>query len=266
MALFSKKDDDPLILMQKGDFKKAMKLIEYKLKKNPSDFNLKIKLGECYEGNKEIEKATETYLEVANEYIKSGDKNRGFAVLKKAEKISPENSEVKEKLKNLEEKKSEEESFSFDIEVEEIKLTEEQEKLKTLLKEIFPIGENALNKIASAFELKEIKEGETLINEGEDGTSLYILLEGEMKVFSKDFSQGKEIGVLKRGEVIGEVSFLKGVKRTATVVAKSNSRVAELSGSKAKEILSPYPQLLETLDRIIEKRVFDLISRLKEEK
>jgi len=36
--------------------------------------------------------------------------------------------------------------------------------------------------------------------------------------------------------VIGEVSFLKGVKRTATVIAKSNSRVAELSGLKAKEI------------------------------
>jgi len=179
--------------MQKGEFKKAIKLIEYKLKKNPLDFNLKIKLGECYEGNKEIEKATETYLEVANEYIKSGDKNRGFAILKKALKISPENIEVKEKLKNLEEKQSEEDSFSFDIEVEEIKLTEEQEKLKTLLKEIFPIGENALNKIASAFELKEIKEGETLIKEGEEGNSLYILLEGEMKVFQKILVNSKRL-------------------------------------------------------------------------
>jgi len=48
--------------MQKGEFKKAIKLIEYKLKKNPLDFNLKIKLGECYEGNKEIEKRQKLIL------------------------------------------------------------------------------------------------------------------------------------------------------------------------------------------------------------
>jgi len=61
------------------------------------------------------------------------------------------------------------------------------------LKEIFPIGENALNKIASAFELKEIKEGETLIKEGEEGNSLYILLEGEMKVFQKILVNSKRL-------------------------------------------------------------------------
>lgn len=268
MAFFSKKEEDHLGLIQKGDFKKAIKVIFTKLKSSPSDLNLKLKLAECYEGLKDTENAVTVYIDAAEECQKSGEKEKAFALLKKAQKIAPDNKDVKERLDALETKK-EVESFSFDIEVDASsskELTAEQSKIKDLLKPLFPVGENALSKICEGFELLSLKDGETLIKEGDSGDSLYLVVEGKLKVFLNDFGDGEAIQTLECGEIAGEVSFLKGVPRTATLVAFGETKVGELKGEKAKEVLTPYPELMKILEEILEKRVYTLISRMKDEK
>jgi len=268
MSFFSKKEEDHLALMQKGDYKKAIKVIFSKLKTSPGDLNLKLKLAECYESLKDIENAVQVYLDAADECQKNGEKEKAFALLKKAQKIAPENEDVKEKLNALETKK-EVESFSFDIEVDASsskELTGEQSRIKELLKPLFPVGENALCKICEGFEMLSLKNGETLIKEGDSGDSLYLVVEGRLKVFLNDFGEGEAIQMLEQGEIAGEVSFLKGVPRTATLVADGDVKVGELKGDKAKEVLSPYPELMKILEEILEKRVFTLISKLKDEK
>lgn len=268
MGFFSKKEEDHLALMQKGDFKKAIKVILKKLKTSPSDLNLKLKLAECYERIEDIENAVQVYLSLAEECQKNGEKEKVFAILKKALKIAPHNEEVKEKL-NLLETKKEVESFSFDIEVGDSstkELTVEQSKMKELLKPLFPVGENALSKICEAFELLSLKNGDTLIKEGDSGDSLYLVVDGKLKVFLNDFGEGEAIQTLEEGEIAGEVSFLKGVPRTATLVAEGDVKVGEMKGEKAREVLSPYPELMKILEEILEKRVFTLISKMKDEK
>ncbi|MCX7830402.1 MAG: cyclic nucleotide-binding domain-containing protein [Acidobacteria bacterium] len=267
MAFFSKKEEDHLALIQKGDFKKAIKVIFNKLKTSPTDLNLKLKLAECYEGLKDYENAIRVYLDASEECQKSGEKEKAFALLKKAQKIMPESIEVSERLNALETKKDVE-SFSFDIEVDAAtskELTEEQKEIKELLKPIFPIGENALSKICEGFEIFSLKNGETLINEGDMGKSLYLVVDGKLKVYSKDFGDGEPIQILEKGEIVGEVSFLKGVPRTATLIAEGDTKVGELTEEKAKDVLTPYPELMKILEEILEKRVFTLISKIKDE-
>ncbi len=267
MAFFFRKEENYLTLIQKGDFKKAIKVIFTKLKDFPGDLTLKLKLAECYEGLKDTENAVRVYLDSADEFIKTGEKEKAFALLKKAQKIDPDNEEVNMKLNALETKK-EVESFSFDIEVEkgsESKLTLKQQEIKEVLKTIFPVGENAISKIAEAFEPISLQDGETLIKEGEEGNSLFVVIEGELKVFSKDFGE-EPIQVLNKGEVAGEVSFLKGVPRTATLVSEGETKVGELKGEKAKDVLTPFPELMKILEEILEKRVYLLISKMKDEK
>ena len=267
MAFFSKKEKDHLALIQKGDYKKALKVILSKLKNSPNDLNLKLKLAECYEKIKAIDNAVQIYLDSANEYQISGEKEKSYALLKKAQKIAPENEEIQKRLQ-LPETKKEDESFSFDIEIDsplEKELSEEQKEIKELLRPLFSVGENALSKICEGFQVIYLKDKETLIREGDSGNSLYIVIDGKIKVFSSDFGE-EPIKVMTKGEVIGEVSFLKGVPRTATLIAEGDVKVGELSGEKAKKLLSPYPELLKILEDILEKRVYDLIAKMKDEK
>lgn len=267
MAFFSRKEKDHLALIQEGDYKKAIKVIISKLKNSPNDLNLKLKLAECYEKTKDIENAVQIYLDSANEYQISGEKEKSYALLKKAEKIAPDNEEVKKRLESLETKK-EAESFSFDIEVDsssEKELSEQQKEIKELLRPIFPVGENPLSKICEGFQVIYLKDKETLIREGDSGNSIYIVIDGKIKVFSSDFGE-EPLKIMTKGDVIGEVSFLKGVPRTATLIAEGDVKVGELSGEKAKDLLRPYPELFKILEDILEKRVYDLIAKMKDEK
>ena len=66
MALFGKKEEDPQALMKKGDYKKAIKLLQDKLKAAPRDLNLLMRLAEAFEGTGDKENAARIYVEEAN--------------------------------------------------------------------------------------------------------------------------------------------------------------------------------------------------------
>jgi CRP/FNR family transcriptional regulator, cyclic AMP receptor protein len=276
MAIFNKKDDDPLILIQKGDYKKAIKLLQTKLKASPRDLNLKLRLAEAYEGLGEKENAARVYLEEAQENIKERQKERAYALLKKAEKLLPDDEEIKNGLKSLDEKKDND-SFSFDVSMDaEIAPEEEapeagapeedKSAIVEVLQNLFDSPREGLDEIASACTLMKLDDGETFIREGESGDSLYLILDGTVEVFTEINGADKCIKVLSRGEIVGEASFLKKVPRTATLVSKGSVTVAELTGNDAREVLKHNPKLLESLEKILETRVADFIRQLREKK
>jgi CRP/FNR family cyclic AMP-dependent transcriptional regulator len=66
--------------------------------------------------------------------------------------------------------------------------------------------------------------GDSLFREGEKGEKMYVLLEGEMEILLGDF-------VLERvgqGALIGEMALIDDSPRTASVVAKTPCRLAEI--------------------------------------
>lgn len=92
-----------------------------------------------------------------------------------------------------------------------------------------PIGQEAepliaalpeiLRPLARRGALRKFGKGEWLIREGDEGSTLFILLSGRVKVFSAD-ARGREIvyGVYGPGEYLGEMS-LDGGRRAASVEA-----------------------------------------------
>ena len=70
--------------------------------------------------------------------------------------------------------------------------------------------------------LRHLKEGETLVQQGEEGNEIYLLLEGVLAV-EVDGEQLAEIGP---GAILGERAHLEGGKRAATLRAMTNVRVA----------------------------------------
>jgi hypothetical protein len=76
--------------------------------------------------------------------------------------------------------------------------------------------------------IRSLDAGEALITQGEDGTQVYLILDG-MFVVEVD---GREVAEIGPGAVVGERAALEGGARTATLRATTRARVAEASPGK----------------------------------
>lgn len=97
-------------------------------------------------------------------------------------------------------------------------------------------------KLMSLFEQSEnYKAGEVIIHEGEENRDLYILSEGTLEVSVADESKRIVVSEITSPEILGEISFLNGSPRTATVSAKTDVEIFILSYEKVQQELSEIP-------------------------
>ena len=74
---------------------------------------------------------------------------------------------------------------------------------------------------------KKLKEGATLVKQGEEGAEMFLILDGVLGVNV----DGNDVADLGPGAVIGERALIEGGKRTATLTAATKCRVAVLDAS-----------------------------------
>jgi hypothetical protein len=84
----------------------------------------------------------------------------------------------------------------------------------------------ALMADGDAVERRRLEPGETLVEEGDPGEHLYLLLDGVVVVEVG----GEEIAEMGPGTVFGERALLEGGRRTSTVRARTPVRVAVVAG------------------------------------
>ena len=118
--------------------------------------------------------------------------------------------------------------------------------------EIFrTIPEQDLLKIASILKEKEVGAGEDVIREGDMGTSMFIIVEGRVRVHLN----GKQIAVLGSGSSIGELAALDPEPRSASVTALVETLLLELDGQDLYTIMSKRIDVVRALFRILCERV-----------
>ena len=88
------------------------------------------------------------------------------------------------------------------------------------------------------------KAGDTLTYEGELVSHLYYLAEGEARVLS----MGRQVGLCRAGDLIGELTVLSGENATATVILNTPARF----WCAPAEDLRPYVEAHEDIRRAIE--------------
>ena len=76
--------------------------------------------------------------------------------------------------------------------------------------------------------IRTIRQGATLLAEGDEGSEVFLVLDGIVSVEV----QGSDLGQLGPGAVLGERALLEGGRRTATIRAVTPCRVAAISGSQ----------------------------------
>ena len=113
------------------------------------------------------------------------------------------------------------------------------------------LNDQDVNILAQIGSLKRIAPGGTLINQGEDVPSLFLLLAGEADIFVNIEGVNKNVGSSRRGELLGELTLLipdaKGA--TATVKSKFGMEILELNKESLRTKMTENPELGERFYR-----------------
>ncbi len=94
--------------------------------------------------------------------------------------------------------------------------------------------------------------GDALMKEGDEATKIFYVKKGEMNVFVNR----NKVGTVKSGEFVGEMAFITGEPRSATVIAKSECEVVEISRNGFKDSM-------DKLEPWVQEFIKTLMRRLK---
>jgi CRP-like cAMP-binding protein len=108
------------------------------------------------------------------------------------------------------------------------------------------------------FTSHDVAPSTVVINEGEDGRGLFVVLSGELDV-SRRAADGTTVplGGLKTGDVFGEMSILHNARTTATVVATRPSTVLFLAREYVTRMIAGVPEIKSYLEALAEGREID---------
>lgn len=105
-----------------------------------------------------------------------------------------------------------------------------------------------------------LKKGQILINEGDESCDMYILKSGLLKVYKKMSNQNENftIRMIKPNEIFGELAFLDGKPRSASIVASLDSEVSKLDYTVFRAMLDKQPPWVKMVLMSLVGKVRDL--------
>jgi hypothetical protein len=107
--------------------------------------------------------------------------------------------------------------------------------------------------------------GELIIRQGHLGGSIYAVLDGKVRVFTRDHRDSElELAVLGPREIFGELSLLSGKFRSESVAALETTVLAELSYSAMRKLMQEYPDVEKKLVKYRKERFQDMEKKLAE--
>jgi len=123
------------------------------------------------------------------------------------------------------------------------------EKLKGLFfQELSPEEQE---KVLEIFETVSFPRGSIILKEGEWGEEVYILKEGHARVTKK----GKFIAELGAGSVIGEMSPIDEMPRSATVILTEDSKLYRITKEQFLKLLEEHPKVAISILRTLSRRL-----------
>lgn len=98
--------------------------------------------------------------------------------------------------------------------------------------------------LSNVMNIRDLNDGEILVKEGQDDTTLFVLTKGKLAVSSN--IENKEVTVynMKVGECAGTRAFVDRAPRRATLTAVGNTTVYTLSPEDFESLLDTHPRIV----------------------
>ncbi|SLM30226.1 hypothetical protein MTBBW1_2160006 [Desulfamplus magnetovallimortis] len=119
------------------------------------------------------------------------------------------------------------------------------------------LEDHEIKSIVKHLKLREAMPGEIIIQKGEPGENLHIIISGKVDVMDE---QGNVLDTMQSEDVFGEMSLISGDPVNATIKVLEKARILYLNGKEFIRLLRTYPGLQMYFARLLSKR---LSNRLK---
>lgn len=229
-------------LMARKDYERAVPLLRQEVEKYPNNARLRLQLADALAGTGEVDEALTHYQQTAKFYEDNGLMVQAIAVRKKAEQLESKQIE--------------------DAGTEAIPETAAPLPKSPLFEDLTAEERDAL---AREMVLESFDEGDIVITEGEKGSSLYVVVSGEVKVYTRG-GRGENVYLAKlaEGDFFGEVSILTGKPRTATVTASQRTELLRLDKEKLDAVVAGHPRIREVLEDFYRRRADQTVEAMIE--
>jgi diguanylate cyclase (GGDEF)-like protein len=109
--------------------------------------------------------------------------------------------------------------------------------------------------IAEAAEPVEFQPGENIVEVGDAGTSLFIVVDGSVQVLYPGRDQEVELALLGAGDFFGEMALLNAKPRSATVRARTHVRAIKLEQVAFQRLVHASPTVAIQIMEILSLRI-----------
>ena len=231
-------------LLARREYARAVPLLKREHEKYPSNPRIRLQYADALAGAGIIDEAVVQYEATAKYYEDNGLTVQAIAVRKKAEK-------AKEQLPKPAAESAGKTEPLFPRPVPKSPLFEmlSNEEREAVVREM---------------EIESHDEGSVIINEGDPGSSMYLIASGEVKVYTRGTAGTLYLARLGEGDFFGEVSVLTGKPRTATITASQRTELLRLDKDKLDGVLSKFPGIRKVLDAFYKKRANHTVEAMIE--
>ncbi|MBY0516688.1 MAG: cyclic nucleotide-binding domain-containing protein [Bacteriovoracaceae bacterium] len=102
---------------------------------------------------------------------------------------------------------------------------------------------------------KIIQKDDILIREGEHSAAMYWVQSGQLEVLKRKGNEEVKLGFIYSGELVGEMSFLDGEPRSASVKAVTECELVEIPKDVFEKVFLSQPTWFQGLVKTLTERL-----------
>jgi len=109
------------------------------------------------------------------------------------------------------------------------------------------LQKSELDTMLNSLEGCEFDAGEPVTRDGETVDALYFVVDGALDCYLEKNSDRFQLGMITKGQYIGEVAILDGGPASTTVIAATKARLLKMTQDRFQQLRAAEPRLASTL-------------------
>ncbi len=119
------------------------------------------------------------------------------------------------------------------------------------------LQQNEFVEFLEIMDIVETPKGHFVIKQGDKGDEIYGIVEGCFEVIR----DGKKIGVMREGDIFGEIGFFHHATRSASLKSQGKAKLLKIPGEPLRNLCKKYPNVHHTLESIYIERILKKAKR-----
>jgi len=243
-------------LIQKSDWKNAVTEME-KLFALDQDPQVKVRMGDIRQKMNQKPQAVNEYMQAAEIFAERGFVVKALAMYKMVLRLDPSSDKALAQMSSLYSNKS-----VTELKLEPVELGEvaPQSSIVPLFSDL---TQEEFNEFTKRMVFHTVPAGKVIVREGEGGASVYVVTRGTVRVTTTMDGKQLELAILQPSDFFGEIAFLTGKPRTATVEAAEECDILEVPEDKIADLIRQKPRIREVMQNYYDQRVANTLQKLK---